>query len=235
MNDVLAWADDHPKAKVLARTRAAIIAAARDLFLRLGFERTTMEGVAAEAGIGLMTLYRHFRAKPALFSTVMEAECGMVDLVPDPDALWSRPPEEALPLFGVAVISVLASPRLVALRRVVIAEAQRFPALGRVWQETGPKRGQEAVRRYVDGRMRAGEVRTGDPDMFAAAYMALLDRLPVMVMTGLVVPDDDEVAADAAAVSRLMMAAYAPDRAARGRPVGITPVADPLPDAVSPA
>ena len=50
MTDVLAWTDDHPKAKVLARTRSAIIASARDLFLRLGFERTTMEGVAAAAG-----------------------------------------------------------------------------------------------------------------------------------------------------------------------------------------
>ena len=130
MTDVLAWPDDHPKAKVLARTRAAIVTTARDMFLRLGFERTTMEGVAAAAGIGLMTLYRHFRVKPALFSTVMEAECGMVDLVPDPEALWCRPPEEALRLFGEAVVTVMASPQLTALRRVVIAEAERFPALG---------------------------------------------------------------------------------------------------------
>ena len=154
-----------------------------------------MEGVATEAGIGLMTLYRHFRTKPALFSIVMEAECGMVDLVPDPEALWSRPPEEALRLFGVAVISVMASPRLIALRRVVIAEAQRFPALGRVWQETGPGRGKESVRRYVADQMHAGELRADDPEAFATAYMALLDRLPMMVMTGLVIPDDDEIAA----------------------------------------
>ena len=210
MTDVLAWPDDHPKARVLARTRAAIVAAARGLFLRLGFERTTMEGVAAEAGIGLMTLYRHFRTKPALFSTVMEAECGMVDLVPDPEALWSRLPGEALRLFGVAVISVMASPRLVSLRRVVIAEAQRFPALGRAWQETGPGRGQESVRRYVAGRMHAGELRADDPEAFAAAYMALLDRLPMMVMTGLIVPNDDDIVAEAASVSRIMMALYAP-------------------------
>ena len=164
MTDVLAWADDHPKAKVLGRTRAAIVAAARDLFLQLGFERTTMEGVASEAGIGLMTLYRHFRAKPALFSTVMEAECGMIDLVPDPDALWSRPPEEALQLFGVAIISVMASPRLVALRRVVIAEAQRFPALGRgvARDRAGTRAGiGAAVYRGSDARGRAAPGRSG--------------------------------------------------------------------------
>ena len=210
MTDVLAWTDDHPKAKVLARTRAAIVSAARDLFLRLGFERTTMEGVATEAGIGLMTLYRHFRTKPALFSTVMEAECGMVDLVPDPEALWSRPPDEALRLFAVAVVTVMASPQLIALRRVVVAEAERFPALGRAWQETAPGRGQEYVRRYVADRMRAGEFRAGDPNAFATAYMALLDRLPVQVMAGLAAPDGEAIAAEAASVSRMMLAIYAP-------------------------
>lgn len=161
MTEVLAWADDHPKAKVLARTRADIVAAARDLFLRLGFERTTMEGVAAAAEVGSMTLYRHFRAKPVLFATVMEAECGMVDLVPDPEALWSRPPAEALRLLGVGVVTVMASPRLIALRRVVIAGAERFPALGRAWQETAPGRGQEYVRRYVADRMCAGGLPIG--------------------------------------------------------------------------
>lgn len=219
MTDVLAWTDDHPKAKVLARTRAVIVASARDLFLRLGFERTTMEGVAAAAGVGLMTLYRHFRAKPALFSTVMEAECGMVDLVPDPAALWSRPPGEALWVFGVAVVKVMASPRLVALRRVVIAEAERFPALGHAWRETGPGRGQEKVRRYVASRMRAGDLCAGDPDAFAAAYMALLDRLPVQVLTGLAIPDDEAIDAEAASVSQLMMAFYAPTPA--GAPPGV--------------
>ena len=210
MTDVLAWADDHPKAKVLARTRAAIVAAARDLFLRLGFERTTMEGVAAEAGVGLMTLYRHFRAKPALFSTVMEAECGMVDLVPDPAALWSKAPAEALHLFAVAVVTVMAAPQLIALRRVVIAEAQRFPALGRAWQETAPGRGHEYVRRYVADRMRSGELRPGDPGAFAAAYMALLDRLPVQVLTGFAAPEEEAIAAEAAGVTRMMLAVYAP-------------------------
>ncbi len=224
MTGVLAWAEDHPKAKVLARTRAAIVAAARDLFLRLGFERTTMESVAAEAGVGLMTLYRHFRTKPALFSTVMEAECGMVDLVPDPEALWSCPPEEALRLFGVAVVTVMASPRLIALRRVVVAEAERFPALGRAWQETAPGRGQEYVMRYVADRMRAGELRAADPDAFAATYIALLDRLPVRVLTGLPAPDDEAIAAEAASVTAMMLAVYAPTGAC------LSPASDPDPD-----
>ena len=85
-----------------------------------------------------------------------------------------------------------------------------------------PERGQEAVRRYVADRMRTGELRANDPEAFAAAYMALLDRLPIMAMTGLVVPDEEEIASEAANVSR-MMAVYAPGGATADEPVGTSP------------
>ena len=61
--------------------------------------------------------------------------------------------------------------------------------------------------------MRAGELRAGDSDAFAAAYMALLDRLPIQVMTGLTALDAGAIAAEAASASEIMMAAYAPARA----------------------
>ena len=141
MTDVLTWPDDHPRAKVLTRTRAAIVNAARNLFLDQGFERTSMERVASDAGIGLMTLYRHFRSKSALFRVVMETECSIATLIPDREAIWSRPPEEALQMFGEAIIAVLVTPRQLALRRLVIAEAERFPELGRAWYESGQKGG----------------------------------------------------------------------------------------------
>ena len=58
--------------------------------------------------------------------------------------------------------------------------------------------------------MRAGELRAGDPDAFSAAYMALLDRLPVRVLTGFAAPDEEAIAAEAEAVTRMMLAVYAP-------------------------
>ena len=57
------WPEDHPKARLLERKQEAIQVAAKELFLRHGYADTTMEMVAAHAGVSIMTLYRHFRGK----------------------------------------------------------------------------------------------------------------------------------------------------------------------------
>ena len=71
--------------------------------------------------------------------------------------------------------------------------------------------------------MRTGELRADDPDAFAAAYMALLDRLPIMTMTGIVVPDKEEIVTEAANVSRMMLAVYAPGETTADDLVGTSP------------
>ena len=205
MTDVLTWPDNHPRAKVLARTRSAIVVAAGKLFLDLGFERTTMERVASEASIGLMTLYRHFRTKAVLFQVVMETECAMATVVPDLQAVWTRPPHEALRTFGEAVITVLVSPRQLALRRLVIAEGGRFPELGRAWHDSGPARGRAEVADYVARRIRANEMAPTDTEAFARMYVGLLDRLPLARLMSLTSANPDEIATEAAEIVATML------------------------------
>jgi len=125
------WSADHPKAKLMAQKRAAILAAAREAFLRLGFEGASMEGIAGAAGVSIMTLYRHAPSKEDLFSAVVAAACS-----------WSQEQKEAdfartlaLPLpavlveVGLMFQDKLASGETVALLRAVIAETSRFPEL----------------------------------------------------------------------------------------------------------
>ena len=66
------WSEDHPKARLLERKQEAIKVAAKELFLRHGYANTTMEMVAAHAGVSIMTLYRHFRGKDVLFEAVIQ-------------------------------------------------------------------------------------------------------------------------------------------------------------------
>ena len=205
MTDVLTWPDDHRRAKILARTRSAIVVAAGSLFLDQGFERTSMERVASDARIGLMTLYRHFRTKSALFRVVMESECSIAELIPNREAIWSQPPEEALRMFGEAIIAVLVSPRQLALRRLVIAEAERFPELGQAWHESGPARGIAEVAGYVTARARAGDFPSTDPDAFARMYIGLLDRLPLQRLMALTLAEPEEIRAEAVQVAKTML------------------------------
>lgn len=92
------WAADHPKAKLIARKRAAILAAARQAFLRDGYDGVSMEGIAAAAGVSIMTLYRHAESKDQLFAAVMLSAC---EFAHDQDDAVAFAPTD--PLYEVLV------------------------------------------------------------------------------------------------------------------------------------
>lgn len=75
--------DDPPAPRRSAAKRQAILAAAAALVDEEGYAPVTMEAVAARAGVGKQTLYRHWASKPALF---LEAYANLVPreaLTPD--------------------------------------------------------------------------------------------------------------------------------------------------------
>lgn len=55
--------------------RRRIVAAATSLFNRYGFKRTSVEQLAAEAGVAKPTIYAYFDDKEAIFRAVVEAVC----------------------------------------------------------------------------------------------------------------------------------------------------------------
>ncbi len=55
--------------------RAAILEAARKLFLTQGFERVSMDQIASEAGVSKLTVYSHFGDKDSLFGEAVRAHC----------------------------------------------------------------------------------------------------------------------------------------------------------------
>lgn len=64
--------DDKPTRAGSAPKRAAILAAARDLFLRDGVDRTSMDAISAEAEVSKRTVYDYFGAKANLLAAVVE-------------------------------------------------------------------------------------------------------------------------------------------------------------------
>src|SRR3546814_5485515 len=58
--------------------RAAIIAAATDLFTHSGYGAVSMDAIAAKAGVSKRTVYSHFPGKDVLFAAVMTRHCGTV-------------------------------------------------------------------------------------------------------------------------------------------------------------
>lgn len=124
------WDEDNPKAGLLARKRAAILDAARREFLEKGFGNATMAGVAAAAGVSVATLYRHARSKEDLFTEVVTLRLDPSHLAEGLARLAALPVHEALLMFAEGFLGMLLTPGTLALYRMVIAEAHRFPKLG---------------------------------------------------------------------------------------------------------
>jgi TetR/AcrR family transcriptional regulator, tetracycline repressor protein len=61
-------------------SRAAIVAAALELVGREGFDALTMRAVAAELGMGAMSLYRHFQGRGDLVAAVLDEVLGSIPL-----------------------------------------------------------------------------------------------------------------------------------------------------------
>lgn len=125
------WAANHPKAKLMARKRAAILDAARDIFLRFGYEGASMEGIAAAAGVSIMTLYRHAASKNDLFAAVITSACAYSEETRQAEQarLMPQPLEDVLIYVGLTFQEKLLNPETIALLRTVIAESTRFPQL----------------------------------------------------------------------------------------------------------
>jgi AcrR family transcriptional regulator len=125
------WAPDHPKAKLMARKRAAILEAARTAFLRLGYEGASMEAIAAAAEVSIMTLYRHASSKDELFAAVIANACDPNDEAEkvEVERLLKKPLAEILVTLGIAFQQRLAAHQTVSLMRAVMPETARFPEL----------------------------------------------------------------------------------------------------------
>lgn len=125
------WPDNHPKAKLMARKREAILLAATEAFLEQGYEGASMEGIAATAGVSVMTLYRHVKNKDDLFAAVVSGACALSDEAEAQEfqVILKRPFREILIFIGVLFQKRLTSPQSTALLRAVMVESGRFPNL----------------------------------------------------------------------------------------------------------
>ncbi len=107
--------------------REHILFAAKDVFLEMGFERTTMDAVASRAATSKRSLYAYFENKERLFLAVINLVRGLfLERLQRPRSL-SEDPAEALTLFCGRYLDVLLYQSQVRMMRISTSEAERFP------------------------------------------------------------------------------------------------------------
>lgn len=165
-----------------ALKRRAILDAARTVFLRNGYLGTSMDQIAALAAVSKQTVYKNFADKERLFaeiitSSIAEAEqqsTAILDALPDTEDL-----EHDLRDVARSMVTVVMSPHIVALRRIIIGEADRFPDLARSWYESGPGRGSATMAERFSALARRGLVHIDDPLLAAQHFNWLVLSIPM--------------------------------------------------------
>ncbi|MGH3679237.1 MAG: TetR/AcrR family transcriptional regulator [Natronosporangium sp.] len=165
-----------------ALKRRAVLEAAREVFLRSGYAGASMDEVAAIAGVSKVTVYNHFSDKHNLFTAVItraigEAEESSRSLVDD--LAQSVDVEKDLRVFARQHIVLVTQPHLIQLRRMIIAEAARFPELARTWHRAGPERAHAKLAEQLEQLARRGLLRVADPLLAAQNLNYLILSVPV--------------------------------------------------------
>lgn len=151
--------------------RAAMLAAAKRLFLAHGFAAVSMEGIAAEARVAKVTVYKHFGDKETVLEAVVREESARIEQVVLASRNRGAPVGETLEAFGVALMQLIMSPELLGFDAILRAEAARNPELVRRFYDAGPGYVLAQLARTIAEADVAGALRVDDP-MLAAEDLA---------------------------------------------------------------
>lgn len=194
------------------RKRQAILSAARERFLETGYADTSMDAVASAAGVSKQTIYKQFADKERLFAAVLTADIEqaegrtstLVAGLADADDVTA-----ALHTFARQHIIEVLQPHLLRWRRVVIAEADRFPELARTWYETGPAKAHATLADQFSLLADRGLLRVPDPQLAAAQFNWLVLSIPLNeAMFGLALPSRSRLRRYADEAVGVFLAAY---------------------------
>ena len=162
-----------------AGKRAAIVAAATDLFLRQGYHDTSTDQIAAAAAVSKQTVYNQFGDKKNLFHDIILGVTATAERfageLPQSIATIREPADVAPALRALArrYLAAVMNPQVLALRRLMIGEANRFPQLAADYYDRAPARVLAALADVFDRLAARGLLTTDDP-AHAAEHFAYL-------------------------------------------------------------
>jgi len=190
------------RAEQIAQTRAALIAAGRQLFGRDGFAATSVEELAAEARVTTGALYHHFPTKTKLFEAVfagahdelLAASAKAADGAPDEVELLARGFE--------GFLDAILEPDL---QRIVIIDAPAVLGLAR-YTELDERYAFAAVVAALEAAIAAGRLAVSEPQTLARLLLGALTRGAMLIANS---TDPSKTRDEVASTMRAMLDGFA--------------------------
>jgi len=187
---------------------AKILEAATELFLKVGYEQTSIDAILLQSGGSKSTLYAYFPTKEDLFRSVIDNVVDNRDLGAGLDVRLNA--RVVLTEFALSRQRIVLSPRHRAVLGLVIAERDRFPDLAQIYFERGPQRSGRQLVTYLEA-LRNREILAIDDAQEAAEFFIgmLFQRwLKQLLYTSQSPPSEEAMRARAERVVARFWAAY---------------------------
>jgi AcrR family transcriptional regulator len=177
-----------------------ILNAASEVFIARGYAAARLDDIAARAGVAKGTLYLYFQSKEDIFQSLVRTAIvpNLAQLEAVTEA-WDGPVAPLLERFAGIALGVAGNNRLVAIPRLLLAEAKTFPDLARFYHREVAHRGLGLLTKIIAKGVARGEFRAVDPLHAARLVVApfLLHALWQSVFA-----DFDETPVDPAAFAK---------------------------------
>ena len=196
-----------------SKRRAAILDVARQSFFKNGYAATSMSEIAVILGGSKGTLWSYFPSKEDLFAAVLD----------DVTTEFLQKLSQAIELHEDLrstlmrlchhVVKTLTEPQFICLFRLTNGEGGRFPEVGRILYENGPKISQKIVAAYLDRCITEGTMRPCDTKVAAGNLIALCisGTHQKLVLNVIDQPTPEHIQADATNAADVFLRAYGTD------------------------
>ena len=165
--------DNHDEQETTDR-RQQIIEAALKVFSTKGYHKATNKDIAqAAGGISPGLIYWYFKDKEDLFLSIIRERAAIFQLADHPEQLMELPPREGLALIGRTYLSIFKVPGNVAIVRIMIGEAIRFPQIAEMVYKQAASRFLGLLSQYLQRQVDLGRLRPHDTRIGARSFLGM--------------------------------------------------------------
>lgn len=152
-----------------------IVSAAMAVFAEKGFAAAKLDDIAKRAGVSKGAVYLYFETKEDIFRAVVErAISPNVGVIRAMAAAHPGPLADLLQSIAGVIGGLVETTPLGGVLKMVVGEARNFPEIARVWHDQLVSQALGAMTEAIGNAQARGEVRPGDPRMYALQVISPL-------------------------------------------------------------
>jgi TetR/AcrR family transcriptional regulator, mexJK operon transcriptional repressor len=146
-------------------------------FLEQPYDRVSMDGIAARAGVSKATIYAKYQSKESLFIATMSEQCGAIYEQARSDTRGGGPLDVALCSLGEQFMTMILSPEVSAMHGVMIQAAQDRPELTQLYYTSVVETSINTLAETLDIAKEGGAFMCDDTHRAAVQFIAMIQGI----------------------------------------------------------